>query len=823
MVTEDVTVSLFECNAGVPEGGTLVSSITTNDGAYNFGPESEYVGGDICLDPSLNYYVQFDFDSSEGASLQGHNFSTNDSTCSVENTMDDISSETGTSNCFDPNDDDANDGDDDNHIDAGINPCQELGGTVFFDLNGNGCQDPEEGPVTDEVTVTLFECSAGSPTGGIEIASTTTINGEYTFGEESLNENAQVCLESGRQYYVDFDFDSSPTSPLSNFVFTNGASNCGNAQNADDVDGTNGISECFNPDDTDDLDGDGDNHIDAGIMPLSKLGDTVFLDCNGDGVQNPTEEGVSGIKVELFDNDDNLIMITTTDANGKYVFDGIFPGDYYVRFINGDFEFTLNGVGGDSTLDSDVDNSNGPGTTALVNLSPGECDISSFDAGLYKCVPIGERVWLDINENDIWDTFENGINGIRVELFKNIDGQWELYDFTLSGHKPGTPSDDGYFKFCVAPGRYYLRFLNPPSALVPAVANFGLNDLIDSDVTGAFGPGTTSEINIACGEERCDVGAGYYKMGSIGDNVWFDDNNNGMRDNNESGVSDVVVRAYDFNGVQFGETTTDDQGQYIIDYLGKNSYYLQFELPNGLAATQAHIGDDDTIDSDVDGSNGPMTTKLFIVSPGEHIPNVDAGVVLGVLSVQWLDIRAENNISHHTVTWDVASQSNVSHYEIERSIDGLDNFVSVDKVLSTGDNPDKVTYTYDDYDVLESGVYYYRIKQVEYNNSDDYSEIVSVDRIETIKVEDNMAMIYPNPVVNELTLELGVTKPIRELVVNMYDAQGRITRRNAIIDIDILPGLKSYRIDVSDIVKGVYSMRIDMGRNVIIKKVIVVD
>ena len=90
---------------------------------------------------------------------------------------------------------------------------------------------------------------------------------------------------------------------------------------------------------------------------------------------------------------------------------------------------------------------------------------------------------------------------MEIELFKFVDGTFVLYENTFSGHKPGTPSDDGFFKFCVPPGRYYLKFNNPPSALVPAVANFGINESIDSDVTGAFGPGTTSEIQLNCGQE----------------------------------------------------------------------------------------------------------------------------------------------------------------------------------------------------------------------------------------------------------------------------------------------------------------------------------
>ena len=130
-------------------------------------------------------------------------------------------------------------------------------------------------------------------------------------------------------------------------------------------------------------------------------------------------------------------------------------------------------------------------------------------------------MWFDYNENDIADDSENGINGIKVELFRLVNGSWVLWDNTITGHQPGTPSDDGYFKFCAAPGTYHLRFVNPPDKLVSAVPNFGIDEEIDSDITGAFGAGTTDMFTIESGDEKCDIGAGFYKMGSIGDFVWF--------------------------------------------------------------------------------------------------------------------------------------------------------------------------------------------------------------------------------------------------------------------------------------------------------------
>ena len=687
-----------------------------------------------------------------------------------------------------------NNGDEDDNDAAEILVTGEIGDFVWKDLNGDGIQDPGE-PGIEGVTVRLFDCD-----GNFIRELTTDANGYYLF---------DLLLPGG--YQVQFDISDLP--PGCAFTLPN----AGGDDAADSDTDLDGNTPCI------DLEAGERNHtIDAGVLPLAKLGDTVWEDCNGDGILNNGEQGIAGIRVEVYGADNVLVKMTTTDSNGKYIVDGLYPGDYYVKFVIGDYEFTMSGIGGDSTEDSDVDDSNGPGTTTLVNLSAGECDISSFDAGLYKCVRIGELVWLDYNENDVWDSFENGINGLKVELYKFIDGSWNYYDYTYTGHKPGTPSDDGYFKFCVAPGRYYLKFLNPPATLVPAVSNFGINESVDSDVTGAFGPGTTSEIVLACGQERCDIGAGYYKMGSIGDNVWMDTNNNGMRETSEQGIKDVIVRAYDNTGSMLGEATTDNNGEYMIDYLGKNSYYLEFDLPNGLALTTPNMGSDDSMDSDVDGSNGPMTTDYYTISPGEHVPNVDAGVVFGVLSVEWLDVRAENNDSHHTVTWDVAKETNVSHYEVERSLNGLDDFEVIGKILSEGDSPQQRTYSYDDYNVADSGIYYYRVNQVELDGVMDYSKVVSVDR-DAVLLADNIATIYPNPVVNELTLDLVITKPVEDLIINIFDAQGRIARKNAIMDIDVSEGAKTYRVDVRDFSKGVYSMKIMLDRKEIVKKLIIVE
>lgn len=79
----------------------------------------------------------------------------------------------------------------------------------------------------------------------------------------------------------------------------------------------------------------------ANLNPMS-LGDTVFRDPNNNGMLDSGETGIAGVNVSLFeDTNANGVFdtgvdqavaggTTTTDANGNYLFENLFPGEYLV-------------------------------------------------------------------------------------------------------------------------------------------------------------------------------------------------------------------------------------------------------------------------------------------------------------------------------------------------------------------------------------------------------------------------------------------------------------------------------------------------------------
>lgn len=59
------------------------------------------------------------------------------------------------------------------------------------------------------------------------------------------------------------------------------------------------------------------------------VSDFVWNDLDGDGLQSDGEPGVAGVNVVAYDKDGSPFKAAPTDANGKYLIDGLVPGEKY--------------------------------------------------------------------------------------------------------------------------------------------------------------------------------------------------------------------------------------------------------------------------------------------------------------------------------------------------------------------------------------------------------------------------------------------------------------------------------------------------------------
>ncbi|MBT8189036.1 MAG: DUF11 domain-containing protein [Bacteroidia bacterium] len=196
------------------------------------------------------------------------------------------------------------------------------------------------------------------------------------------------------------------------------------------------------------------------------IGNLIWYDINGNGIQDNNETGIEGIGVELYELQNNGIPIDIiyTNAAGEYYFTELEDGDYYVKVIVPDSFMTtipmvLQQLGDPpSDLDSDIDNSIEPGSTGIISIVNGSERIDC-DGGLHKYSAIGNLVWIE-NEDvsstpNVYDEdIDFMADGILIELFDENDNSIETQSTV-----------DGLYLFDkLSPGDYYLKISGLPDS-----------------------------------------------------------------------------------------------------------------------------------------------------------------------------------------------------------------------------------------------------------------------------------------------------------------------------------------------------------------------
>ncbi len=175
--------------------------------------------------------------------------------------------------------------------------------------------------------------------------------------------------------------------------------------------------------------------------------------------------------------------------------------------------------------------------------------------------------------------------------------------------------------------------------------------------------------------------------------------------------------------------------------LATNAYYSTLFEVNGLATT---------------ASNGYQAGD---------------GCALTLLPIKLIDFTAQAQKDNIAIKWTTASEKNADQFKVERSPNGKDWHEIM--VVSAHNNSD----IEQKYNVLDRNPYadmnYYRLREVDFDGSYTYSNVVTARF-----GKSNSLHLFPNPVGEQLTLELGLSEVSdSDYVFSIYDIQGKTVQQ----------------------------------------------
>ncbi|MFT6148930.1 MAG: hypothetical protein ACJAUH_001616 [Saprospiraceae bacterium] len=167
-----------------------------------------------------------------------------------------------------------------------------------------------------------------------------------------------------------------------------------------------------------------------------------------------------------------------------------------------------------------------------------------------------------------------------------------------------------------------------------------------------------------------------------------------------------------------------------------------------------------------------------------------------VLPVEFTYVRAGVLNNSVKVEWETASELNNEVFFIERSVDGL-TFTEIGNQQGAGTSLEVIQYSFIDVAPI-AGVNYYRIRQVDFDGTMEYSAVVKAE----VAKSSFVVSINPTASSSQVQIILGETYK-QDLNVAVYDALGRTIMNSAInAGNNLLP------IDISNFTNGQYFVRL---------------
>ena len=318
-----------------------------------------------------------------------------------------------------------------------------------------------------------------------------------------------------------------------------------------------------------------------GEIRLASISGTVHADANGDCNFDAADGDMplEGVLLQLFDSNGDLVAETTTDANGDYTFDGLWPGEYSIR------EFTPDGfIDGAEHLGTVNGQTVGQASDDMffgVVVASGE-DAVNYDFCEHIPAEIHGHVFHDVNDDGLFQDSEDGIANVTIQLFDDNNNLVAETTTNVQGE---------YWFTGLLAGNYKLQEIQPED-FTDGQDRVGT---VDGVLNGESMADMFTNISLQGGDQGVEYNFGELLPASISGFVHVDMNGNCTLET-EAGddpLANVTLQLLNADGQIIATTVTDANGFYEFNNLEPGEYSLRQLQPGEFFDGETLVGSGD--------------------------------------------------------------------------------------------------------------------------------------------------------------------------------------------------------------------------------------
>lgn len=424
---------------------------------------------------------------------------------------------------------------------VGLTQLAGVSGIAWNDLNGDGIMQEDE-PGQPGVSINLTGVN-----NGLVYELVTDETGVYYIGQ----------VKPG-------NYKMTITTPEGT-MFTKYSKTGGANRSFITTEGKNTDSRSFKLDAGDLLD---ERHI--GVIGDGAVCVQCFLDANYNGLLDPGEAPLAGVKVEVVKSNGKTVANVVSDAEGKALAGSLRGGSFSLTAVIPEgYTFTKEAEGGNLFYSA-----NGRRKDTVKNISVATGGDTVIMLGAVEPAFISGTAYLDDNFSGAKEANEKTVSGLLITLMDESGKELA----TARTNAKGVYTFEG-----LNPGNYTMR--------LAAKAGYAFTKLGEGNcfVNMGDGQGQTETFSVAMGAQMTGMDIGQILPGTVRGSVFADANDNGLWDENESGFTGAVVRLMSEEGVQFSASIGADGG-FCFDAVMPGRYYLQYEFPGESIPAKAVQG-----------------------------------------------------------------------------------------------------------------------------------------------------------------------------------------------------------------------------------------